>query len=95
MRILPNIPGISSVYNNKARVTQTAGAKEVAGKRDELTLSPQAKDFATVMNALKSVPDVRADKVAHFSKAIESDTYQVSDLEIADKLMQAFSARRI
>ena len=95
MRILGNLPGVTPVYNSKAKVNSAYGAQEVAPKKDELTISSQAKDFASVMKALRSVPDVREDKVAELSGPVESGTYKVSPEEITDKILAALSAKRI
>lgn len=95
MRIIGNVPGITPVYNSKAKVSSAYGAQEVAPKKDELTISSQAKDFATVMNALRSVPDVREEKVTALSGAVESGTYSVSGKDITEKLMASLSAKRI
>lgn len=95
MRIIGNVPGITPVYNSKAKVNSAYGAQEVAPKKDELTISSQAKDFATVMNALRTVPDVREEKVAALSGAVESGTYSVSGKDITEKLMASLSAKRI
>ena len=95
MKIWGNMPGVTPVYNNKARVDKVSGSRDVAGKKDELTISGQAKDFATVMKALRSVPDVRESKVAELSGPVQDGTYKVASEGVADKLIAAFSAKRV
>jgi len=95
MKIWGNVPGVTPVYNNKARVDSVSGSRDVAGKKDELTISGQAKDFSLVMKALKNVPDVRESKVAELSGPVQDGTYKVSSEGVADKIIASLSARRI
>lgn len=94
MKIYGQMP-VTPVYNSRAKVSGAYGAQEVAPKKDELTISSQAKDFALVMKALGSIPDVREDKVAPLRGAVESGTYEVSGAKITDKMMAALSAKRM
>lgn len=94
MKITGNMP-IMPVYNNKAKVDRAYGSTEIAGKKDELTISSQAKDFALVMKTLRGVPDVREDKVAELSDALEKGTYNVSGNKISDNLIAVLTGKKI
>ena len=95
MKIWGNVPGVTPVYNSKARVDNVSGTREVAGKKDELTISGQAKDFSLIMKALRNVPDVRETKVAELSGPVQDGTYKVASDHVADKIISSFSAKRI
>jgi len=92
---IPGISGITPVYNNKARVDRVSSSSEVAGKKDDVTISGQAKDFALVMKALRGIPDVREEKVAELSEPVQNGTYSVSSNEVADKIIASLSSKRI
>ena len=95
MKIYGNVPGVTPVYNSKAKVSGAYGANSVAPKRDELTISSQAKDFATVMSALRNVPDVREEKVAELSSAVQDGTYSVPSGDVSSKLIASLTAKRV
>jgi len=95
MRINGSVPGVTPVYNSKAKVSGAYGATNVAPKRDELTISSQAKDFATVMSALRNVPDVREEKVAELSGPVQDGTYSVPAKDVSDKLIASLTAKRV
>ena len=53
---------------------------------DMVTLSTKAKDFSTVKKALVNTPDIRADKVQSLKDQIDSGTYNVTGMDVANKL---------
>lgn len=95
MRIGNGPQPVVPVNFSKSRVNNAYGTTSVPSQKDELTISSQAKDFSLVMNALRKVPDVRAEKVAEFSSAVEAGTYSVPAKDVSDKIIAALSAKRI
>lgn len=93
------IQSISKLYsdNKISKTTQTASANKPghAQRRDEVVLSSQVKEFAPILQALKDMPDVRADKVKEISAKIQSGTYTVSGAEVADKMIGRIMADRL
>ena len=88
----PKIPGVYDKQKNMARVNKTAGA---AGKKDVLSISSKAKDFQTVMKALKDVPDMRKDRVDELSQKYRSGNYQVDGGDVADRIIKSFIDKKV
>jgi len=55
-------------------------------RTDMVTLSSQAKDFSAAKKALVNTPDIRADKVQSLKARIDSGTYNVTGMDVANKL---------
>lgn len=58
-----------------------------AVRKDEAVISEQARDILKTREALKSIPDIRADKVEALKKAVETGRYNVTGRDIAEKLV--------
>lgn len=95
MRISGDGPKITPVYGGAKKIGQAYGVASVAPKKDELTISGAAKDFQTVMKALKDVPDVRQDKVSEIGSQMESGTYSVDSGDVSSKIIESLMSRRI
>lgn len=69
------------------------GGQKVAGKSgvsrgfDEMLVSSQAKDFQVAKQAIANTPDIREEQVANLQEAIRTGTYQVSNGDIAEKML--------
>lgn len=87
------VPGVSGVYN-KQGVAKVESPKKPEGKKDEVSISNSGQDYATVMNTLRGVPDIRDEKVEEFSEKISNGTYDVSGKDIADKLVKSIIDKR-
>lgn len=79
---------VSQLY----QATQTKRVSKSNGleTNDSLEISQTGKDYAVAKAALKSVPDVREDLVADIKARIENGTYNVSDEDIADKILNNY-----
>lgn len=89
MKIWGEIPKILGVYDKQKNVGKTEKASGAASKKDVVSISNQAKDFQTVMKALKDVPDMRQDKVNELSEKYETGNYDVSGNDIAGKILKS------
>jgi negative regulator of flagellin synthesis FlgM len=70
-----------------------SGAAEV-GKTTEagsVSLSTAGQEIGKALNALSSVPDIRADRVAELKAQIESGEYNVSGRSVAESLLRRAS----
>lgn len=63
--------------------------------QDKVVLSPEAARLAEARRLLKSIPEVRADRVSEVSQAIARGEYRVSGQEIAEKLCGRLLVDRI
>jgi len=95
MKIWGDIPKITEIYNKQKRVSSVDKAAQVAGKKDVLSISSQAKDFQTVMKALKDVPDIRQDKMDQLEEKYPSGNYSADSRDVADKLIKSFIDKKI
>lgn len=88
------IDAINRVYDTYSTKNASATIKtnKTEGK-DQVALSTQAKDFATIKNMLKEVPEVRQDKVDSLKEQINNGTYNVSSQEVAQKILAQYSFR--
>jgi len=89
MKIWGDIPKVSGVYDKQKSLSKVDKASGVAAKKDVVSISNQAKDYQTVMKALKDVPDVRNDKVSELADKYESGNYDVKGDTVADKVLKS------
>lgn len=93
MKIWGNNPRVFGVSNQPNPVRQVTKQNSVAGKRDEFSISTQAKDYQVVMKALRNVPDIRQGKVQEISGKIEAGQYDVTASDISQKLIKTLSGK--
>lgn len=96
MRITGDGPKVFGVYSKPNQVGKADKNAAVAGtKKDEITISAPAKDFQTVMKALRKLPDIREDKVKEISFKIQKGDYKVEPKDISERIIKDLSARKI
>lgn len=77
------------IYQNSISSRPVSQFKKSATKgNDTMTLSETARDYKTIMDALKTVPDVREDKVRSLREQISSNNYNVDAEEISEHLLK-------
>lgn len=54
---------------------------------DNVTISQKSKDVSEMTLTLKSMPEVRADKIAELKERIANGTYNVSAKDVAAKIV--------
>lgn len=54
---------------------------------DNVTISEKGKDVSEMTRTLKSMPEVRADKIADLKERIANGTYNVSARDVASKIV--------
>lgn len=78
------------IYQNAISTKPVQQAKKPVSKgNDTMTLSETAKDFRTVMDALKNVPDIREDKVGQLRDRVSSNNYEVSADDISERILKS------
>jgi len=91
--MIDRLGGIDPLKNVQS--TQKPGRVNGTAKTDSINVSPEAKELAEVysaMDAAKSSPDVRADRVAEVMQKIKDPSYvnkAVVDI-VADRLMDVY-----
>ncbi|NLK27005.1 MAG: flagellar biosynthesis anti-sigma factor FlgM [Clostridiales bacterium] len=79
---------VSKLYQSN-NIKSTADIKK-SSFADKLEISQIGKDYQVAKQILKSVPDVRKDRVNEIKARIASGTYDVSAREVADKLVDNY-----
>ncbi len=68
---------------NKARKIEDKGEQ----KLDTFNLSPEAKEIRDAEEAIKLMPEISEEKVAHFKKLIKNDEYNIDEEGLAEKII--------
>lgn len=82
-------------YNQVAQIYKTntkmkAQKTEKAGMRDKVEISDFGKVYQTTKKAVNEASDIREDKVADIKGRIDNETYEVSNEDFANKLLERY-----
>lgn len=94
MKISNNIQNMLKVYsdqNKPAAAAKTSRTKSMG--KDEVILSPEAKEVMSINQKLKAVSDVREEKVNALKTQIDNGTYQVDSKQLAEKVFQSLTGK--
>ncbi|AZT90595.1 flagellar biosynthesis anti-sigma factor FlgM [Caldicellulosiruptor changbaiensis] len=80
---------ILQIYSSSIRVNKVEKKQDVKSA-DKLEISSEARDFQAILNAIKSTPDIREEKVNEIKSKIESGTYNVSAKDVVEKLIREY-----
>lgn len=83
---------VQQLYNSSKVQKDNNVAKKNA--TDQVQISSAGLDFQAAKAAVKSVSDIRMDKVEPLKKAIQEGTYNVSSESFAEKLLQKYEEMR-
>jgi negative regulator of flagellin synthesis FlgM len=72
----------------KEQISDTNRQAATVVRRDVVELSKGAQALKSVNEKLQKQPDVNEQRVADIKAALESGTYNINDVVIADKLLQ-------
>lgn len=61
---------------------------EKAKGKDLVNISKDAQEINRLKSLIEQLPEIRADKVEALKKAIESGTYTIDPLKIAEKILE-------
>lgn len=89
MKIPSDSQRILGVYGKGKEIKNIGKSSEVGMKKDEISISEKARDFQTVMKAMKKIPEIREDKCENIAKQYEAGTYGVPGKDIVDKLFKS------
>lgn len=95
MKIWGDIPKIPGIYDRQQNVKKINGAPAAVSRKDQLSISGQAKDYQAVIRTLKNIPDIRRDKVDELSEKYGSGSYDISGRDIADKIIKSIIDRKV
>lgn len=95
MKIWGEIPKVSGVYDKQKSIGKIGKTGSIASKEDVVSISNEAKDFQTVMKALKDTPDIRKEKVDALKEKYEAGDYEVNETDIAEKILKSIVDKKI
>jgi negative regulator of flagellin synthesis FlgM len=82
------LQALASLYNNEqvksVRRTQQA---EGTSFKDELVLSQEAQSFSDMLNELKTMDEVRSEKVDVLAQQVKSGSYEPDVKAVAERIM--------
>ena len=64
--------------------------KETVSQIDKLEISQAGKDYQVAKQAVKEASDIRVDLVNDIKERLANGTYNVSDEDFADKLLERY-----
>ena len=67
--------------------TLTKSPEKVSGEGDKVQLSPRAREFQRIKDALETAPDVRESKVADISESIEKGSFKADSNKMAENII--------
>ncbi len=85
---------VSQIYGSKnTKKLNNVNGTSYADFRDEVSFSAMGKDMQIAKNALGNAADVRESLVSDIKSRIKNGTYNVSDEDFANKLLEAYASR--
>ncbi len=84
------VQNIMKIYGKDSSSNRLDNIKSTgtASKTDELNISSASRIMQKAMIAAKQAPDIRWEKVNELKEKMASDTLEVSDEDIADKILE-------
>ncbi len=83
-----SINNVNKLY--QANSTTKMNQMNKYGEKDSVQISATAKDFQAVLAEVKKSDEIRTDKVEELKKQMKEGTYDVSNKEVADKIIERF-----
>lgn len=83
---ISNLISATNLYNKTIKNNKTIEKNNK--KSDTFTVSDKAKDFQTVLKAVQLSPDVREEKINEIASKIQSNSYNVSTEDVANKILK-------
>ena len=72
-----------------SKINKVSSKKSVS-QTDKLELSQAGKDYQVAKQAVSNASDIRQDKVEDIKQRLANGTYNVSDEDLADKLLEKY-----
>ncbi|MBS4538150.1 flagellar biosynthesis anti-sigma factor FlgM [Clostridium sp. D2Q-11] len=87
-----NIKNIMKAYDNKDKkeVSENSRLK----KKDEFTISDEAKDIQKALKVAKDSPDIREEKIREIKMKVDSGNYSIDPKKVAEKIIEDINSRK-
>ena len=76
------------VDKKQATEESTSPTGKQAGTTDKVNLSDQAKEISRLKALMNQLPEVREEEVDAVKKSIETNSYNVDSLKVAEKILK-------
>ncbi|MBU7006417.1 flagellar biosynthesis anti-sigma factor FlgM [Phosphitispora fastidiosa] len=63
------------------------GLKKFNEEAYQISVSSDAQAYMTAKEAISTLPEIREDRLANIRKLVQSGTYEVTDEEVAEKMI--------
>jgi negative regulator of flagellin synthesis FlgM len=74
--------------NKKRDVDKQVDTQKAGSSSDKVSLSEQAREISELKGLIGEIPDIRRDKVEDVQKALDTGTYNLDSLKIAQKILE-------
>ena len=81
-----NIQKVLNAYNKNTNTKKVKESNRFS-KKDEFSISKEAKEIQRAMKAAKNSPDIRKEKIQEIRERINSGNYNVDAKKIAEKMI--------
>ena len=82
------LQALASLYNNEqVKSVKRTHQAESASFKDELVLSQEAQSFSDMLSELKTMEEVRSDKVDSLAQQVKSGSYEPDVSAVEERIM--------
>lgn len=82
------LQALASLYSNdNVKSVKRTQQAEGTSFKDELVLSQEAQSFSDLLNELKTMDEVRDDKVDSLAQQVKAGTYKLDAAAVAERIM--------
>lgn len=84
----PRSRGTSAPVSNNAKTSTPSVDAAVTTSKDDVILSPEAKNLVRLQAKISSLPDVNMDRVASIKQAIAEGRFDINPDRIAENMLK-------
>lgn len=81
---------VAQIYNTN-KTSKAQNSINVSAGRDEVQISSFGRDYQIAKQAVAEAGDIREDKIKQLKASVNSDHYNVSMNQFADKLLENYN----
>jgi negative regulator of flagellin synthesis FlgM len=79
---------ISGSRVSQAKGSNTSNAASKNSRQDDVSVSSLSRSIGMAGEAVNSAPDIRSELIAPIREALANGNYEVSNLDVADKILR-------
>lgn len=65
-----------------------ADTEKTEGSADRISLSGRAREISELKGMIEALPEIRTNKIEDIKKALDSGSYNIDSLKVAEKILQ-------